>query len=895
MRNLYYFIIIILLPAQLLSQVIKQDSLSLVDLYNDTNGSKWTNHNNWLTGPVSTWYGITVSIGRVSRIDLSNNNLSGTIPASIGNLDGLQYLNLGINHLTDKIPSELGYLTNLRTLYLYNNQLNGLIPSSLGNLSSLVNFNSGNNQLNGTIPPELGNLRNLQVLWLDTNRLSGTIPVELGNMRNLQDISLANNQLSGPTPLEFGNLLSLQYLNLSYNQLSNSIPAELGKLKNLRLIEFESNQLSGPVPSKIGNLGNLETLFLFANQLSGSIPQEIRNLSKLQRLWLQGNRFVDLPDLSSITNLVEMKIERNKFTFEDLEPNIGIATIFTYSPQDSLGIERDTTINEGNTLTLSISVAGRHNRYQWKKDGMAIPAAVDSIMTISKVTPADSGSYTCEITNTAATALTLYTRPINISVKEKVPIYVSCDTVQIAGNEFWVDINVGTGTRPVSNLFGVSFVLHYESNHVDVVSPYSDHVIPGDFLGDTSRVVFYSPELPGDSINVGISRKSGDSNVSGCGTIVKVKFRTSTQSLDSTRIRFYFTSVTAKDSAWNLIGMSPKETYVTILQPRVMVWPGDTNNDGIVNQADVLPIGLAMGFTGPVRPNASLKWIGQPCLAWTPVRATYADATGNGIVESSDIIGIKINWGKTISLKKSMPEIISEINGRICPVVKFSENKSHEFYVEIHVEKANDLFGIAFDLKYPHDKVDILSIEPGNCWSSDRLLYHHNDKSNGSLAIAISQKAGQDGLDENLKIAVLKVKSKTDYLTWEELKFEIINVAANISRGEYFSLVVENATLNSVPFESPKDFQLYQNYPNPFNMATKISYTLPSENWVKVSVFNLLGQEVRTLVDMKQNAGWHTVHWNGRNNNEEMMPSGIYLVKMKAGHFTARRKMILAR
>ena len=862
----------------------------------------------------------------------------------------------------------------------------------------------------------------------------------------------------------------------------------------------------------------------------------------MQRLWLLGNQFIDLPDLSAIPNLVEMKIERNKFTFEDIERNIDVAAIFTYSPQDSLGLERDTTINEGDPLELWVSVGGEHNIYQWFRNGLPISGVTDSMLTIHEIVPADSGIYTCEISNSIATRLKLYTRPIHVKVKEKVAIYLSCDSPQIAGSDFWVEVKIGTESRPVANLFGSSFVLHYDSSYVDVVKPYSDHVVPGEFLGDTSRVVFYSPELPGDSVNVGISRKSGDRNVSGYGTIVKIKFRASRNTPDGTLVHFYLTAVTARDSAWNYIPLSLKELNLTIVQPLVVVWPGDTNNDGIVNQADVLPIGLAMGYKGPRRLNATLKWIGQRCTSWIPERATYVDVTGNGIVETLDLVGIKLNWGKSNSMEKtslftqfyeqdsiahifpacdtfqpaaaefwldinvgteSLPVtdlfgvafvlkfddtfaeiapprsehvipgdflgdssevvffspdvpgdsinigisrqgtgvdvsgfgtvarakfltradtpdstrihfwiesviasdadwntvalaprdlwvtilrdrlavypgdtnndgVVNQVDvlplglgwnllgprrvnaamtwsaqtclswnparatyadangdgvvnesdllpiglnwgrthgangqkflakttgfqGTIRPIIQDTDRSENDLLVQIEVQGVKDLFGIAFDLTYQIDKVEIVSLQPGTCWTSDRLFYQQNDKSTGKLALAISQKSGKPGLNDNHYIAQLKVRGKTANLIGQDLVFELNDIVANHSSGEIFVLATENSTAINSSSELPAEFRLDQNYPNPFNAETRISYSLAADSRVQIAVYNLLGQKLRTLVDSKQRAGWHSIGWNGRNISGESMPSGIYLIRMKAGHFTAIRKMILTR
>jgi hypothetical protein len=115
--------------------------------------------------------------------------------------------------------------------------------------------------------------------------------------------------------------------------------------------------------------------------------------------------------------LGDLRIQNNKFTFEDIEPNIDVANEeFHYSPQDSVGEAADTIINEGSSFTMAISVGGESNQYQWTKDGSVITGATDSSYTIGSAEPDDSGSYICEITNTVATDLTLYSKPFNVTV-----------------------------------------------------------------------------------------------------------------------------------------------------------------------------------------------------------------------------------------------------------------------------------------------------------------------------------------------------------------------------------------------------------------------------------------------------------------------------------------------
>lgn len=91
----------------------------------------------------------------------------------------------------------------------------------------------------------------------------------------------------------------------------------------------------------------------------------------------------------------------------------------------------------------------------------------------------------------------------------------------------------------------------------------------------------------------------------------------------------------------------------------------------------------------------------------------------------------------------------------------------------------------------------------------------------------------------------------------------------------------------------PKKFDLQQNYPNPFNSATIIEYTLPSASQVEISIYNILGQKIRTLVDEVKPAGVHTVWWDGSDNNGKEVSSGVYFYQIKTAQFTHARKMLL--
>ena len=95
---------------------------------------------------------------------------------------------------------------------------------------------------------------------------------------------------------------------------------------------------------------------------------------------------------------------------------------------------------------------------------------------------------------------------------------------------------------------------------------------------------------------------------------------------------------------------------------------------------------------------------------------------------------------------------------------------------------------------------------------------------------------------------------------------------------------VEEEELNEIPTE----FLLTQNYPNPFNPSTKIRYSVPQSSNVTIKVFDILGNEIETLVNEEKPVGTYEITWYAAN-----LPSGIYFYKLQAGSFVETKKMIL--
>ncbi len=95
--------------------------------------------------------------------------------------------------------------------------------------------------------------------------------------------------------------------------------------------------------------------------------------------------------------------------------------------------------------------------------------------------------------------------------------------------------------------------------------------------------------------------------------------------------------------------------------------------------------------------------------------------------------------------------------------------------------------------------------------------------------------------------------------------------------------------------EKIQAYRLFPNFPNPFNPSTYVRYQLPERTQVRISVFDILGREVRVLVDKQQAKGDYRMLWDGKDNAGRMLASGIYIVRIKAGNFSAKQKMLLVK
>ncbi len=253
-------------------------------------------------------------------------------------------------------------------------------------------------------------------LILPNNGLQGSLPAAIGTFDRIEVLELNDNALSGPLQPALGDLSSLVTLRLFGNAFAGVLPDALGQLANLEILALGANDFTGSIPEAFGGMTRLRELYIPDNQLEGVVPDALAALPDLEILRVQFNALTALPDFSAAADrMTSLRAHTNRFTFEDLEPNVGISG-FEYIPQADFGTATTISIDEGEALTIDIPIGGAENRYVWRKDGIAIDDATSRVFSRVAATTADAGVYTLQVTNALVTGLTLTSRPVTVVV-----------------------------------------------------------------------------------------------------------------------------------------------------------------------------------------------------------------------------------------------------------------------------------------------------------------------------------------------------------------------------------------------------------------------------------------------------------------------------------------------
>ncbi|MDZ7290423.1 MAG: lamin tail domain-containing protein [candidate division KSB1 bacterium] len=305
----------------------------------------------------------------------------------------------------------------------------------------------------------------------------------------------------------------------------------------------------------------------------------------------------------------------------------------------------------------------------------------------------------------------------------------------------------------------------------------------------------------------------------------------------------------------------------------------DVNQNQIVDPEDSTllkhfiggQVQLGVGYTGQWR--------------FDPVCKTYQSLNSN---QSQDFVALLLgdidgNW-----IPSSSSRIATESNQTIYPFLHDLEVAPGEvFNLPLRIAPEQRIYSARIDLAFDPTQLEMLAVAKCKPLETGKLNYQQKP---GRLEAVLSSVGPAPSAGE-VAIVTFRATGKVGESSLLELKKFSVNDGPVMEASARISLIKK----------IPKEFFLSQNYPNPFsqiprfagNPATTIAYGLPVEARVRLQIFNVLGQSVITLVDKQQEAGYYHLAWNGRDQNDRSLSTGVYIIRLEAGKFSQVRKLAL--
>ncbi len=298
-------------------------------------------------------------------------------------------------------------------------------------------------------------------------------------------------------------------------------------------------------------------------------------------------------------------------------------------------------------------------------------------------------------------------------------------------------------------------------------------------------------------------------------------------------------SITSLDS---LLEWYQSPNYLPYVKPFRFLENHDEARFISVYSVEQTKLGAAILFT---LPGVPLIYAGQET----------GETSQRNMIGWNDAYGLQVYYQSLVKIRESNPALEQ---GEYVGVNNTSPDSVYSYIRMEDNNKAiiiNNFYGnnVHVTVNVP---VDTLNLDPNKTWYANDLLNKTSEQvSNVSLS--------------NLTVDLFAYQSKI--------------------------IVLDNSPLTGVKesVQHPLTYNLLQNYPNPFNPSTTITYEIPNTEKVNLVIYDILGRKIKTLVNNVQTAGRYKVVWNGKNNFNQQVASGIYFYRMQGGNFATVKKMIL--
>lgn len=443
--------------------------------------------------------------------------------------------------------------------------------------------------------------------------------------------------------------------------------------------------------------------------------------------------------------------------------------------------------------------------------------------------------------------------------------------VGILDNNFTVDVNI----QSVLNLGLCHFFVNFDASKVQVVD-----VVKGDFLDQdgASSTSIKEVDNTNGKVELSLTRVGTTTGASGSGLLYKITFHVIAENCAGT---LAFTSVDLRQPDNKAITVTTQGA--TIQAAAVSGLLGDFDKDLDIDTHD---FSLLATYWKPT--NTKTGDIG-PATGTVPALTPAPD----GVVNFEDLFVFTRmwNWYHQIHAGEG-GGALAKSNTRLEWRLADQQTNAKTIRMELWADGIDHLAMGHIQVEFDQRALQFKSASAGQLLSrGDASTAFFADAGKGAIDISMSRLAPKGQSPEVNGSGVLAV-----------FEFEKKNNSAqplvNVAELDFRSADNAEITIDSRPDfsldsgETPTAFSLSQNYPNPFNSSTQMQFNVPQSSLVQITVMNVLGQPVRTLVNARLEAGSHRVVWNGKNEFGQEVAGGIYLVRMKAGSFQQTREMV---
>lgn len=347
---------------------------------------------------------------------------------------------------------------------------------------------------------------------------------------------------------------------------------------------------------------------------------------------------------------------------------------------------------------------------------------------------------------------------------------------------------------------------------------------------------------------------------------------------------YYYITIFAEDASGN-ISTAPINPYY---RESISYWPGDVIGiaDGVLHTVNGADIAAMSPKWGLIEGNA--EWNNIMDVGPTVNNGRRSRPTPDNVIDIEDLMIYAMNYNNTVYTYYQRDGEEDEMQPiRIDMQYATSGDK---LFVELYLGNNEDCVrGLNIPIQHGSD-LRFVSLISGDVWPEGSMLLH-KDKDN--LFVFTGTVLGDNGAIIGNGLIATVVFSVAGTETGIELQHMIargiMNQEVEILNNPNDVTTPNEDPINTIPVES----YLGNNFPNPFNPSTTIQYGLNSTGNVRVTIYNSRGQLVRTLVNTTMPAGTHTVVWNGKDNANRVVSSGIYFIRMETRDGILTRKALM--